>query len=66
MLTLEEVMDIPIGKGVFVCSNRGRTKYNALVIGTKGDCLRLITENGALSKPQYKTYGKTWYVERIN
>lgn len=66
MLALEDVQKITLGKGVCVWSNNGKRNYNALVVGVKGDYLRLITENGALSKPQYKTYGKTWYIEHIN
>lgn len=66
MLTLEEVQCITPGKGVFICSNKGKRYYNALVVGMRGESLRLITENGALSKPQYKTYGKTWWIEHIN
>lgn len=55
---------IPIGKSIRL---RSRTRtYNALVVGNNADELRLITENGALSKPSYRNYGKTWSVEKVN
>lgn len=67
MLKLEEVKKISYGKGVLVQKlGTYKYRYNALVRGNHDDHLSMVTENGAFSKPLYKTYGKTWCVERIN
>lgn len=66
MLKLDEVKTIPVGKGIRVQRVKEFYHYNALVVKKADEGLYLMTENGALSKPQYKTYGKTWYVECVN
>lgn len=73
MLSIEEVKSLPIGKGIRIINPFTRPcsrtySYNALVTApmTKEDAengLRLITENGRLSRPLFRNYGKTWAVE---
>ena len=71
MLQLNEVQAIPVGKGIRICNLKTNTFYNALVTEPMSSMdretkLRLITENGNLSHPMFKNYGKSWAVERIN
>lgn len=67
MLSIEEAKAIPKGKGIVVQKIAGgKYQYDALVLYNSDEHLRLVTENGALSKPHYKTYNKTWCVKCIN
>lgn len=71
MMQLKEVQTIPAGKGIRVNSLKNGICYDALVIRpmTQADRetkLRLITENGHLTQPMFKNYGKSWAVERVN
>lgn len=74
MLNLEYVKKLPAGVGVSYTSRpNSKNPYtqNALLIsrdrGSNGDeALRLVTSTGALSKPLFKNYGKTWGIVKVN
>ncbi len=71
MLTLDEVKRLPVGKGVRVMGLVSNASYNALITEpmtakSKETSLRLVTENGNLSNPMFKNYGKTWGIEKVN
>lgn len=71
MLQLNEIRAIPAGKGIRIRSLKTNTCYNALVtdpmsLADRESTLRLITENGRLTHPMFKNYGKSWVVEQVN
>lgn len=71
MLTLDEVKNLPIGKGIRITNPKNGQSYNALVTAPmtsqdKEKGLRLITEAGHLSRPTFQNYGQSWAVEKVN
>ena len=74
MLKKEALIDIPVGAGLtYISSPKAEHPYKmyALFLGferarTDLEKAVFVTQNGAMSKPMMKNYGKTWVVEKIN